>query len=123
MYSLFDLYNWLNHATCSHVDDFHPLHPHNSFRMQMGQVDQEALIEFLGRDFNRVLTSVTLPSRDAPRACELLPFITRVDGKFKLCKKDSMLLSWLRRSLSEAGTMCVEQLMLIISPHVTFSRL
>jgi hypothetical protein len=36
--------------------------------------DVEAqLLTFLGSDYNRALTSPSLPLRDPPRACEILP--------------------------------------------------
>ena len=42
--------------------------------LQGFNADVEAkLLAFLGNDYNPTLTSVTLPAREPPRACEMLP--------------------------------------------------
>ena len=44
-------------------------------------IDVNALITFLGSDYNSDLTSPTLPTTDPPNACNLLPVFNATSGK------------------------------------------
>jgi hypothetical protein len=51
------------------------------FRFPSGLVSNDRLLNFLGDDYNRDLTSTFIPITPAPRGCEILPAAEGSGGK------------------------------------------